>query len=546
MSLRPRCCVSCSNGSDISARLKDVLTLGKKQEALETGVLYENLGALGEDKKMVQRPRESVPGAAVVKPRAPATVLEGSDECALCLDNLLDESGFHAGSFDVEVLTDNIDGCGHVFHAYCLYNYIASVPSYRPAECPLCKTRIPDAVVRRARGEADSLFNTNARDLARVRRMRYTFALDVVGEYDEKLVEVGARSLPAAEVEAIVNAVQLAYGYDDEEKRQALPQNASELSPDDLISALRTWTGSQLAIPMVAWAPVQPVAPPLPVAPNLPQVDGSDSPDGPPALDRAGDNNGRLYDDATETEQGRFLRIPLSDREMGRLAFDDRRAEGGPHTDPLARKAYYLINSFSTRQLLFEAMHNRMSQARMSIHPERRVVPVVAYYKDNIKKILFSAASLRLFSDDEFWRLMPTNHVLTDEETAAIYRNLITPILYENFKDTQGRKRAYAGSDGPALLETRAREYSEKRTMLVNHLTPFLTGLRLLSRPRELAVTTLKFDNAALANASLRDRLASIAALKLIGKYSRRRTAISEGSTTLNLEQLPNAPDGDA
>ena len=544
MSLRPQCCVPCSNGSDLSARLKDVLTLGKKQEALATGVLYDSLGALGEDKRMVQRPRESAPGAVVVKPRAPATVLEGSDVCSLCLENLLDESGYRARSFDVEVLTDNIDGCGHVFHAYCLYHYIAHVPSYVQPECPLCKTRIPDAVVRRARGEVDTLFNSNARTLARVRRMRYTFALDVVGEYDDKLEGVGAGSLPADEVEAIVNAVQMAYGYDAEEKRQALPQNASELSPDDLISALRTWTGSQSAIPTVAWAPLQPVAPPLPVAPNLPQVDGSDRPDGPPALDRAGDNNGRLYDDATETDQGRFLRIPLSDREMERLAFDDRRALGGPNTDPLARKAYYL--SRSTRQLLFEAMHNRMSQARMSIHPERRVVPVVAYYKDNIKKILFSAASLRLFTDDEFWRLMPTNHVLTDEETGAIYRNLITPILYENFKDTQGRKRAYVGSDGPALLETRAREYSERKEMLVNHLTPFLTGLRLLARPRQFAVTSLKFDNAAIADASLRDRLASIAALKLIGKYSRRRTAISEGSTTLNLEQLPDAPDGDA
>jgi hypothetical protein len=335
----------------------------------------------------------------------------------------------------------------------------------------------------------------------------------------------------------------VAYHYSAEERRQALPEHASELSHDAVIQMLRRWIYDR-TLPTSPWAPVQPVAPPLPAAPNLPQVDGSDLPDGPPALDRAGDNNGRLYDDATETDQGRFLRMPLSDREMGRLAFDDRRALGGPNTDPLARKAYYL--ALPTRRLLFEAMHNRMSQARMSIHPERRVVPVVAYYKDNIKKILFSEASLRLFSDDAFWRLMPDKNVLTDVETVAIYQNLITPILYENFKDTQGRKRAYAGSDGPELLETSAREYSEKKTMLVNHLTPFLTGLRLLARPRELAVTALKFDSAAAADASLRDRLASIAALKLVGKYSRRRTAISEGFTTLNLEQLPDAPGGNA
>jgi hypothetical protein len=537
MSLRPQCCAPCSSKGDLSSRLKDVLTLGKKQEALETGVLYNNLGALGEDKKMVQRLRESVPGAAVVKPRAPATVLEGSDECALCLEDLIGESAYHPGSFDIEAFTDNVNGCGHVFHAYCIYNYITSVPSYYPPpKCPLCNAPIPDAVVRRAKGEAELEVDTNARKIARMRRMRYTFALDIVGEYEDKLEETGAFSLPVAEVVRIINAVQMAYGYDDEEKRQSLPQNTSEISYPQLFFTLRWWVNNYGEIPTDAWPPAQPVPPPLPVAPNMPHITS------PPALDGVGDNNGRLYDDATETNDGRFLQTPLNDREMNRLAFDDRRMLGGQ------RKAYYL--SLPLRVLLFEAMHNRMSQARMSIHPERRVVPVAGYYKENIKKILFSDASLRLFSDDAFWRLMPTSNSLTNEETESIYQNLITPILFESFKDSQGRKRVYAsfaGSDGgPRFLETNAREFSEKRKNLVNHFTPFLTGLRLLSRPEQFAVTSLRFDNAAIADETLRDRLASIAALKLVGKYSRRRTAISEGYTTLNVGQLPDAPDGSA
>ncbi len=64
-------------------------------------------------------------------------------ECGICLDNIQDTLNY--GSIDSAVLDQNSENrlfelnCGHLFHAYCLANYLAYGDS---DECPICKSYI--------------------------------------------------------------------------------------------------------------------------------------------------------------------------------------------------------------------------------------------------------------------------------------------------------------------------------------------------------------------------------------------------------------------
>lgn len=542
MSLRPQQvhCQPCNGDhnppnpqNELGTRLKQVLTLGKTRlqtPPVDTGRQYADLAALAADKAMLMRRNEERPGVPIVKPRTNVDLL--IDECSLCLEPLIDSGGFNPGSYHLEVLSDTAAGCGHIFHRDCLYQHITS-RIRSSGLCPLCKTPIPQIVTRAAHGLVISPAQTATAVSTRITRMRFTFALDVLAAYDN------ANPSPSLdELLLIVNDKQLEYGYGPEGKRQAMPENYESMDFPVLVSRLRQYVEDPTSIPKTLYPVV--VVPIAAAAPNIPRAPNNLPPELPPP----GPANGYLYEDSEETTQGKFVATAYTDAQMQALAFNEKRSDQGPYTDPMARKRFYL--TLGTRQLLFEAMHNRMSQVRMSIDPARRIVPVSNYYPNILKKLLFSSNSLAMFSDDAFWRLMPDaenavrlNAVPEDGETIsqlqAFNENFLTPLLYDIYKTSHSRFSKYitSGEFDEASLERDARVHSTNARVLTNHRAPLLTGLRLLAKPLVTEIKSLRFDTAELANSALRDKLASIASMQLFGKYSRRRAALSEGTTRL-------------
>ena len=268
----------------------------------ETGRLYSSLSALAEDKAMLTRPNESNPGVGQLNPRSAADVVDGHDDCAICLDGLIGDSGYHPGSTDLEVLTDNDGGCGHVFHAYCFYSYINSLASYAPKKCPICRTDIPSAVVNRAMGAGPTEAQTQRAGELRRRRIRFTFALDVMQAYDAT-----QQGLPPSgdAFQLLISDQQVAYGYSAEETRQALPRFAHTMNVDQLIVALRAFVRLPRDIPVLEWPPLAPV---LPVVADDEDDDDDDAESPPPLPPQPpnvpapppGAGSGVIYDDATD------------------------------------------------------------------------------------------------------------------------------------------------------------------------------------------------------------------------------------------------------
>ena len=249
---------------------------------------------------------------------------------------------------------------------------------------------------------------------------------------------------------------------------------------------------------------------------------------------------GILYDDATETTVGRFLARSLSNLQMTQLAFNDRRHTGN-NNNSASRVAFY--NQLDTRTILFEAIHNRMSQARMHRNPNHRMVPVADNYITNIKKMLTDPTSRRLFPDDQFWALMPgplmANRKMDPVEITAFNTNFLSPLLFETFRGLQRNRNAHRNPNTGAVdqnaLDAAAQAHSTAPHILRNHRTPLVTGLKLMGTHPAHPVTSLRFASAALAEANVRPALTQIAATELDGMYSRRRLAISEGTTALNV-----------
>lgn len=249
---------------------------------------------------------------------------------------------------------------------------------------------------------------------------------------------------------------------------------------------------------------------------------------------------GILYDDATETTVGRFQARSYSNDQMKRLAFNDRRHSGNIST-PATRFDFY--DQLDTRTILYEAIHNRMSQARMHQNPNNRIVPVSDYYMQTLRKLLTDPTSRNLFTNDQFWALMPgplmANGKMDPVESTAFDTNFLSPLLYETFRGSQRNMNAHrnpnTGLVDQNALDAAALTRSTAPHILRNHRTPLVTGLKLMSTHPTSPVTSLRFASAALADTNVRPDLTRIAATSLLGMYSRRRLAISEGNTALNV-----------
>ena len=235
-----------------------------------------------------------------------------------------------------------------------------------------------------------------------------------------------------------------------------------------------------------------------------------------------------LFDDATDRGRGIFM-VPHTPEKMNEYAFDDTRqnpmvANVAP-TDA-TRRAYY--QNLPLRELLYEAMFHELTQRRMTTSNMHRLVPVDESYKKNLYNMLVATESVDLISDDLLWTLFPRPGHWNGKFFQPDYRRW----LEQSFCRPIIALQVITNNEGPG--DTPQNQLLAVRRSLVagtlkNWSSYLQTGMALIIQHNTTNITRFHFTDQANAE-QIRTDLVTIASAPLVGKLSRRRTALSESA----------------